>query len=91
MEQQKFNRIAEDGFNALTALTTVARHGAITYNAYFRGVEVVVLGFQHEEDGHTLTKPVAILVNEEVFDQLRVDDEAGRTDGSGRDTAKKVL
>lgn len=95
MENDRFNRIAQEGIQKLTALTS-PMVGALggqmcAYNAYFNGTEVVVLGYQQQEGGHTITKPVAILVDEEIFDRLRVDEESGRMDGTGTETPKKVL
>lgn len=91
MDQGRFERIAQDGIAKITALTSLARPGLVAYNAYLGDVEVVVLGFRQDEGGgHTLTKPVAIVVDETVFDALRVDDEHSRVDGSGNDTPRKV-
>ena len=97
MEQEKFDRISEEGLSNLQALMSplVGALGgmAITYNAYFRGREVVVVGYQRpSEDGKgTLTKPIAILIEEELFSELRVDDEASRVDGDGQTVEKKIL
>lgn len=94
MEKGKFNAIAERGISMLRALMTLGpKHlpgESLCYNAYFRGTEVVVLGYRFSEGAHSYTKPVAILVDEDVFDELRVDDESGRR-RSGEDAPKRVL
>lgn len=95
MDNKRFERIVDDKMSQLAALmspmASVRGGQRVCYNAYFNGTEVVVLGYQYGEDGSTFTKPVAILVDEEVFGRLRVDEEASRTDASGADTPKKVL
>lgn len=87
MNEERFNRIVTEGRQKLTALLSplVSAKGGqvIAYNAYFKGTEVAVLGYQFAEGGHTYTKPVAILVDEEVFEHLEVDEESGRYDGEG--------
>lgn len=89
MEDAKFDRIATEGKQKLTALLSplaTARGGQpIAYNAYLRGLEVVVLGYQFAERGTTFTKPVAIIVDGDMFDELSVDEEAGRVDQHGVD------
>jgi hypothetical protein len=94
MDDAKFNRIATEGRQQLTALLSPlvgARGGrAVAYNAYFNGTEVVVLGYQYEQAGQSLTKPVAILVDDELFDHLEVDNEAGRVDGRGQDAPART-
>lgn len=97
MEARRFARIAEEGKAQLTALMSplmppgVLGGEPIFYNAYFGGTEVVVLGFRKPDgEGGTLTKPIAIMVDEAVFDGLRVDDERSRVDGSGQDAPKHV-
>lgn len=96
MDNDRFARIVEDQGEQLRTLMSplvgVLGGGLIAYNAYFNGTEVVVLGYQRPDGaGGTLTRPVAILVDEEVFDRLQVDDEAGRVDGDGRDVPKHVI
>lgn len=96
MEADRFSAIVENKGSQLRALMSPligARGGRVAfYNAYFNGTEVVVAGYQFDDrDGHTYTKPVAILVDEEVFDRLRVDDEAGRIDASGGEAPGRVL
>jgi len=87
MDEERFDRIVTEGRQKLTALLSPfagAKGGQlIAYNAYFKGTEVAVLGYQFAEDGHTYTKPVAILVDEVVFGALEVDEESGRIDGQG--------
>jgi hypothetical protein len=82
MDEERFNRIAQEGKQKLTAVLSpfvgVKGGQAIAYNAYFKGTEVVVMGYQYEEGGHSYTKPLAILVDEEVFGLLEVDHETGR-------------
>lgn len=82
MDDEKFNRIATRGRQQLMALFSpmVGAKGGqpVAYNAYLKGTEVVVMGYQFEEGGHTYTRPVAIVVDEELFEQLEVDHEAGR-------------
>lgn len=82
MEQARFDRIVTEGRQMLTGLLSpfvgAKGGGLIAYNAYFNGTEVAVLGYQHAEGGHTYTRPVAILVDEEVFKRLEVDEESGR-------------
>lgn len=88
MEEAKFQQVSEDGMAMLTALMSpfVGTNGGrrITYNAYLGDLEVVVVGYQYDlEGGHTNTKPVAILVDSDLFMHLRVDSEVDRTDGDG--------
>lgn len=87
METERFNQIVEDGRSKLQALFSPAIGALggqpVAYNAYFKGTEVVVLGYHWQDGEHTNTKPIAILVDPEVFDHLRVDQESGRTDGDG--------
>lgn len=97
MEQEKFDRIAEAGVSQLRALLSpmVGAFGGdlCAYNAYVRGLEVVVLAYQREEPGnpgHVVTKPVAIVVDDELFAELEVDGEAGRVDGQGHELPPKV-
>lgn len=79
MEQTKFNEIAEKGMSMLrAAFSGVAPGELLAYNAYLHGQEVVMLGYQFAEDGHTYTKPLAIFVDQEVFDNLVVDEEGPR-------------
>lgn len=79
MEDAKFQQIADTGLNMLrAALMGVAPGEVMAYNAYFHGQEVVVLGYQYQDGAHTNTKPLAILVDPDVFVQLRVDGESGR-------------
>lgn len=87
MEDARFDRIVTEGQGMLSAwlLNTVAHDGGqhIAYTAWLDSTEVVVIGYQHPEGGHTYTRPVAILVDDDLFDRLRVN-ESGRVDGEGR-------
>lgn len=91
MDNDRFEAISRDGLAKLTALMSPMAGALggrrITYNAYFRDHEVVVLGYQYDEDGHSFTKPVAIIVDPEVFNGLRVDDEGFRVGPDGEDQA----
>lgn len=88
MDESRFHATSEVGRSMLATMVMssylppvkAALGGeVITYNAYYHGQEVVVLGVQMPDGpGHTVTKPVAILVDEEVFQALRVDEESGR-------------
>ena len=98
MDAARFNKIAEDHKNMLTALVLPRAAKAmggegegVFYNAYLAGTEVVVLGYRIEEPGgHSRTRPVAIMVDEELFPKLRVDEEASRVVG-GQDSPGQVL
>lgn len=89
MEQGKFEKIVNAGQEKLAALMSpavgVLGGRGIFYNSYLNGLEVVVMGCQFEEDGHTYTKPVAILVDDDLFDYLKVDGESGRVNGEGKE------
>lgn len=79
MDETRFQGIADRGINMLrAAFSGIAPGELLAYNAYFKGQEVVVMGYQFEEKGHTYTKPLAILVDDEVFDNLLVDGEGPR-------------
>lgn len=88
MDDAKFDEISKRGVgmirSALTVPSDVAGGQVIAYNAWFRDVEVAVLGFQMPRDGGgTWTKPLAILISPEVFDELEVEGEKDRMDGQG--------
>lgn len=79
MEDAKFQQIANTGMNMLHAAFTGAGSGdVIAYNAFVDDLEVVVLGYQYQDGEHTNTKPLAILVDPDLFARLRVDGESGR-------------
>lgn len=82
MESGKFQAIAERGMNMLrAAFSGIAPGEVVAYNAYFHGQEVVVMGYQYQDGAHSNTKPLAILVDEDNFKNLRVDGESGRFEG----------
>lgn len=87
METAKFEQISKDGIDKLRSLlgpgVDALGGQCITYNAYIGEQEVVVLGYQYAEGGHTFTKPVAVIVDPEVFTVLKVDGEGSRVDGGG--------
>lgn len=101
MDDARFQATTRTGISLLTTMVmskympevAKAMGGKIiTYNAYYHGQEVVVLGVQMPDGpGHTRTKPVAILIDDEVFDALRVDDETGRYDEDGELGPPKVV
>lgn len=83
MEDARFQRIVDSHGKMLTALMSpfVGTLGGerIYYNAYIGGTEVCVVGYRMtEDDGSVSTKPIAILVDEELFRAMRVDHERGR-------------
>jgi len=91
MDDRRFNQISDQMRSMLTTIVLDQQSGGKilpgevhTYNAFFNGTEVVVLGYTFKgEDGHNYTKPICIAVDEEVMVKLRVDQEAGRMeDGS---------
>jgi hypothetical protein len=88
MDDVRFNAIAERGLALLHAAFnnyagTASR--VIAYNAFWRDQEVVVVGYRFDEDGHSYTRPLAVLMDEGIFDQLSVDSESGRVDGAGNE------
>lgn len=94
MDQERFERTAHEGMEMLRAAMSpfaeVLGGGVVAYNAYFGGTEVVVLGYQHQDGEHVVTKPLAILVDAVVFDQLRVDEEHSRVK-NGNVEPKRVI
>lgn len=98
MNNAKFDQIVDDGRAMLTALLLGGAHReggqAIAYNAYFNGTEVVILGYHYPDPDNldsVLTKPVAILVSDGVFNGLRVDNEAGRIGPDGLPSPPQVI
>lgn len=93
MDQHRFQDIAEKGMNMLrAAFSGMAPGDLIAYNGYFHGQEVVVLGYQYEDGQHTNTKPLAIFVDDQVFNNLLVDGESARFGGeAGVEQPPKVM
>lgn len=79
MEEAKFQAEAQRGLNMLrAAFSGMAPGDVIAYNAYWGGTEVIVAGYTYEQDGHEYTKPLAVLMTPEIFNNLLVDGESGR-------------
>ena len=93
MDQRRFQDTAEKGMNMLkAAFSGIAPGDVIAYNGYFHGQEVVVLGYQYQDGAHTNTKPLAILVDDQVFGNLLVDGESARFgDETGVPLPPKVI
>lgn len=84
MDDIRFQGIAESGMNMLrAAFSGIAPGDVIAYNAFIDDMEVVVVGYQYQSGEHTNTKPLAILVDPDLFGRLRVQSESGRFDGEG--------
>lgn len=89
MDDNRFQEIAERGMNMLqAAFSGIAPGQVVVYNGYFKDTEVVVVGYQYQDGAHLNTKPLAILVDERVFDNLLVDGESGRYGADGPEPAK---
>lgn len=100
MDDARFRATTEVGMSMLStmvmskympAIKQALNGDVVTYNAYLGGQEVVVLGvIMPDGVGHTKTKAVAILVDDEVFKNLRVDDESGRYTSDGVEPPKVI-
>lgn len=95
MEEAKFQKIVDDNMPKLVALMSpehsVLGGKRIAYNAFFRGQEVAVVGYMlGDPDGANTVKPVAILVDEEVFDNLELDSESSRQDAQGKEQPPRL-
>jgi len=94
VDDSRFRDITARGMDTLRAIFLAGEQlpGQVgTYNAYIGGTEVVVLGYHFtDDDGSRVTKPVCILMDEQLFATLRVDDESARTDEEGNWTSPLV-
>jgi hypothetical protein len=93
VDEAKFRETAERYRDMTIAIDTgVAPGQREFYNAYWKGTEVVVLGYTFQgDDGHKYTKPLAVIVDDEVFRNLRVDHETGRFEGDDGLQPPKVV
>lgn len=76
MDQAKFDEEVGTLVPALRlALTSAQMAGGrlVAYNAWLDSTEVIVLGFQMQgELSHVDTKPLALLMTEDLFDRVKV-------------------